>query len=293
MINEFYLKHIKKCEIIHNYKYDYSKVVYIKLKNKVEIICPIHGSFFCNLDNHLTKKTGCKLCNIPNRNKNYIFIPPENNYDYSKAIYVNSRTKIEIICKLHGSFYQTPNNILSKNHICPKCSLLNKSKNLLGDFEQYKIILNEFHFNKYDYSKFIYTGYKIKSIIICPKHGEFLQSVEVHINSGCSKCSESRGEKAVRLFLEKNNIKYEVQKKFDNCINKRKLPFDFYLNDFNTCIEFDGSHHYGISKNFTINFDEIKIKDKIKTDFCLNNNIKLIRIPYYDYNKIDSILNNI
>ena len=287
------IDYLEKCKIVHDNKYDYSKVVFTKLKDKVEIICPIHQiSFFCTLDNHLNKKTGCKLCNVPNRNKNYKFIPPENEYDYSKAIYINSRTEIEVICKLHGSFFQTPNNILSKNHICPKCSLIIKSKNLLGDFEKYKIILSEIHFNKYDYSKFIYTGYKKKSIIICPIHKEFEQSVETHLKHGCGKCNESRGEKEIRLFLERNFIEYEREKKFDNCKNKRKLPFDFYLNDYNICVEFDGSHHYGISKNFKINFEHIKLKDEIKTKFCKDNNIKLIRIPYYDFQNIEMILKN-
>jgi len=81
------------------------------------------------------------------------------------------------------------------------------------------------------------------------------------------------------------NIKYVVQKKFKNCINKEtgyKLSFDFYLPDYNLCIEYDGEHHFRPIKYFggEMSFKKIKIKDEIKTKFCKDNNIKLLRIKY-------------
>ncbi len=287
--------YLDKCKIIHNNKFDYSKIIFNKLKDKVEIICQIHGSFFCSLDSHMNKGTGCKKCSsmISNRNKNYIFLPPKNSiYDYSKAIYINSRTHIEIICPIvdHGSFFQTPNNHLTKNHGCPKCAFLFKAHDLMNTLEHYLDELNTIHNNKYDYSKFQYMSYNEKSIIICPKHGEFLQSIGVHLQCGCPICNMSRGERDVMRYLIENGIKFEYNYRFADCINKRTLPFDFYLPEYNICIEFDGEHHYGVKKSYSYDFLEVQKHDRTKTNYCIEKKIRLIRIPYFNGNKIKNIL---
>ncbi len=83
-----------------------------------------------------------------------------------------------------------------------------------------------------------------------------------------------------------NNIEYEFQKRFENCKDKRILPFDFYLPRFNTVIEVQGEQHYhpvpfkneNTAKN---NFIKTKEHDKIKKEYCKNNNIELLEIPYY------------
>lgn len=109
----------------------------------------------------------------------------------------------------------------------------------------------------------------------------------------CSKCA-SRGEYKVKKFLEENNILYIPQKKFENCKVIRSLPFDFYLPNYNCCIEVDGQQHYFPSK-FSANEDAIKsfekrkYYDEIKTKFCKDNNIELLRI---DYNNIRRKNNN-
>lgn len=114
---------------------------------------------------------------------------------------------------------------------------------------------------------------------------------------GCPSCTMSKGEIKIKQILNNQKIKYVAQKTFDDCIYKEKLKFDFYLPDFNICIEFDGQQHFepvdfaskGIewAKNL---FELNQIKDKIKNDYCYDNNIKLIRIPYWDFNNIESIL---
>ncbi len=213
-------------------------------------------------------------------------------YDYSKVIYVNSRTKIEIVCPEHGSFFQTPNNHLSKKHTCPSCSLIIKSDKLKYSLEYYLPALNEIHEGKYKYDKFEYTNYSKRSIIICPEHGEFLQSISLHLQGcGCPTCNSSRGEKAINKFLTDNDIKFETEKRFDGCRYKRRLPFDFYLPEYNLCIEYDGTHHYGIvNKNYEYDANVIKIRDDIKTNFCTDTGIRLLRIPFYEFENISEIL---
>jgi len=117
---------IAKANIIHNNKYNYSKAIYLSNKNNIEIICNIHGSFLQNTKHHLNG-SGCKKCaglfldlecfiNKANLVHNH-------KYEYTNVIYFNSTTKIEIICKNHGSWFQTPNVHLT-GHGCPKCSHL-------------------------------------------------------------------------------------------------------------------------------------------------------------------------
>jgi len=122
----------------------------------------------------------------------------------------------------------------------------------------------------------------------------FYQRPKDHINNkqGCPICKESKGEKIIRHYLINNNIKYETQKTFNGCIYKKKLKFDFYLPKYNTCIEFDGEQHSKPIKYFGgINqLNIIQKRDKIKTNYCNNNNIQLIRINYNK--KVKKILDN-
>ena len=151
------------------------------------------------------------------------------------------------------------------------------------------------HNNKYDYSKSIYKNLRTKIIIICPIHGEFLQSPKNHKYSGCPKCNESKGEKMINKILDDKYIKYIKQKKFDKCENIKKLSFDFYLPDYNVCIEYDGEQHYkpityfGGIKRYEIQ----KKRDEIKNIYCIENNIKLLRISYKENikEKIEKYIN--
>lgn len=116
-----------------------------------------------------------------------------------------------------------------------------------------------------------------------------------HLMSGHTQscgCLNSKGELLINEILNYLNISYVSQKVFNGCINpksKRNLRFDFYLPDYNTCIEYDGVQHYKIlGWNDEKHFNEVVYRDSIKTKFCADNNIHLIRIPYTDYDKIDS-----
>lgn len=109
---------------------------------------------------------------------------------------------------------------------------------------------------------------------------------------GCPKCAESSGEKKVALWLKCHNIKYVSQKTFDNCKDIRPLPFDFYLPKHNTCIEYQGEQHYKPIRFFG-GEDKFKIQqkhDRIKREYCKNNNIILLEIPYFK--NIEEELNN-
>lgn len=104
----------------------------------------------------------------------------------------------------------------------------------------------------------------------------------------CNYCvrTESNLEILVRKWLEENNINFIQEYKFDDCVAKRRLPFDFYLPQHNICIEVDGIQHYKSGERLHGHlFDEQDFKkivehDEIKNNYCKENNIKLLRLGY-------------
>lgn len=276
--NEFIQKSIKK----HGNKYDYSKVVFKDVNTPVIIICRQHGEFL--QEPHIHKMgCGCPKCVGKNRTTedfvNQASKVHENKYDYSKTEYKGIFSKIIIICKQHGEFLQTPNCHLNSKTGCPKCTGRYRT------FEEFLKKAKEVHGDKYDYSKVDINNIKSESKIeiICKEHGSFFKLVGHHLHKyGCPHCTKSYGEKSIKNFLIKNKINYIPQKKFDNCVLKKQLSFDFYLPDYNTCIEYDGVQHFKPVKRFGGKkfFKLQKERDNVKTNYCEQNNIKLIRIPY-------------
>lgn len=156
---------------------------------------------------------------------------------------------------------------------------------------------SKIHNNKYDYSNINYINSDTPVEIVCPKHGKFLQIPHNHLmGKGCPRCNQSHGERKIEIYLIGNNIKYETQKKFNDCINKDRLPFDFWVEDRNLLIEFDGAQHF-IPVYFMGGLDKLEYVqkcDKIKDEYCLSKGIRLLRINYKDLkaNRIDQILSN-
>lgn len=276
---------IEKANMIHSFKYDYSLVNYQKSTIKVKIICPDHGIFEQEPSMHVSKKQGCPKCAGTQRMTREIFIEKankihSNEYDYSLVEYINNKTKVKIICKEHGIFESRPDNHLNKKSGCPKCA-----NNILYTKKDFVDRCNLLHNNKYDYSLVEYRTAHFKIKIICPEHGIFEQMAMSHLRGiGCPICSESKGEKLLSNLLDSLSIKYVREKIFESCKYKNFLPFDFYLPEMNICIEYDGSQHYEPFEHFggENGFEERKIKDQIKNEYCKNNTIKLIRIRYDD-----------
>ena len=97
----------------------------------------------------------------------------------------------------------------------------------------------------------------------------------------------SKGEKKIAMFLEYNCIKFEMEKSFDTCrsLKNKLLRFDFYLPEYNVCIEFQGHHHYNpVNKHNTARIVHRKTvkHDVIKRNWTFNNGIYLIEIPHWN-----------
>jgi len=279
--NNDYFEQVKK---IHNNFYDYSKSIYKNNRSKITITCPIHGDFEQYAKNHL-KGHGCQKCGIDKSRLELEYVIEQSNiihdnfYDYNLVVYVNKESDVKILCPIHGVFKQSM-AIHMKGSGCSKCD--DESRRLTNKEYIEKSIIK--HNNKYDYSKTNYIDCRKNVIITCQIHGDFEQNASNHLYSGngCPFCYESKGEEQVKLFLENNNINYSRQHKFEGCVYKNKLPFDFYLPDYNMCIEYDGIQHF-VSSEFFGGEEKLKYiqnNDKIKNEYCNDNNIRLIRIKY-------------
>lgn len=132
----------------------------------------------------------------------------------------------------------------------------------------------------------------------CPICGQKWECQLSDIVSGkaskCRSCGNhhgiSKGEELIKDILEKLNIYYFREYSFIDCRNpktKNPLRFDFYLPAYNTCIEFDGIQHFQKTSWSHDDFKQRQYRDSIKTKYCEDNNIRLIRIPYWDYDNID------
>ena len=137
----------------------------------------------------------------------------------------------------------------------------------------------------------------------CLKHNVELTATpqEILYGRGCPNCSKniSLSENIIQNILEDNNIAYIKQFCFTDCRDKAPLPFDFYLPEYNICIEYDGEQHYrpvnfgGIDdERAKENFILTQQHDEIKNAYCKNNNIDLIRIPYWEKKNIKECLSN-
>jgi very-short-patch-repair endonuclease len=211
-------------------------------------------------------------------------------YDYSLVEYTNCKSKVKIIYNKTGEIYeQTPSLHLS-------CAPENIHLSVRKTTEQFIIEGNRVHDFKYSYNKTEYIKNNIKVIITCPIHGDFTQNPLSHVQGiGCASCNESKGEKAISKYLDKNLISYYRQHKFEDCKNIFQLPFDFYIPSKRLIIEFDGKQHYEPMVFFggVEAYERLKVNDNIKNEYCEDNYIDLVRIRYDSIDNIVSILDGI
>jgi hypothetical protein len=221
-------------------------------------------------------------------------------YDYSLVNYKSYIIKVEIICPKHGKFWQRPTDHLQGKD-CVKCGYDKTHLSNMMSHDEWVNKCNVVHNFKYDYSKSVYTGLDNKVILICPSHGEFIQTADAHVQSrGCPKCRTSKGENTIRKWMDYNHVNYTFQKTFDDCRNpktNRKLKYDFYVPSKNLLIEFDGVQHFKCitTGKYTTTqriVDDYKYRDGVKTDYANIKNIKLLRIPYTDIKNLPTILHN-
>lgn len=182
---------VEKATKVHNGRYSYGNSVFTTTREKLLVTCPNHGDFLVQANNHL-RGQGCKSCQSENQRHSGKEVIEKfkkkhgDRYDYSKTAYKGNHEKVEIICKTHGSFWQTPATHYSRGSGCKKCAPNNPrtEKEILNKFR-------EVHGIRYDYSKVKYLNMDMKVRIICKDHGDFLQTPYQHLlGSGCPTCAK-------------------------------------------------------------------------------------------------------
>lgn len=210
-------------------------------------------------------------------------------YDYTLTDYINNRTKVCIICPIHGKFEQTPKDHLSGCG-CSKCYSERRKKIRIStdDFIQRA---KKIHGDKYDYSNAVYNGAINYVNIICPEHGEFWQKPNDHLRGvGCFQCG-------CKYNLTEKEVLEALRTKYKNIIYQYKPPFlhgktsaqsiDFFLPDYNVGIEYHGRQHFIPIPKFggDEGFEKTKERDYRKHQKCQENGLT---IYYLTFEKCDT-----
>lgn len=210
-----------------------------------------------------------------------------------------SGNKIPILhkCLIHNIDWEIcPTNAL-KGHGCSECHKERIShKNKKGN-EEYILELSKANPEVIALETYVNISTPIMHKCMRHNYDWFIAPRDALKGHGCPMCRESIGERMVRIWLEANNVSYIYQYIFDGCKDTNTLPFDFYLPNYNCCMEYDGIQHFkpvdfaGEGEEIAQRkFEYTQSHDRIKNEYCKNNNINLIRIPYYA--DIEEELNN-
>lgn len=298
---------IKKARKVHGNFYDYSNVDYCGSRNKVEIICPIHGSFSQEPAAHL-RGYGCPMCANKKRGDTFRgtledFIKKArevhgDKYDYSEVDYKNYSTKVRIKCPLHGVFEQTPTAHVLAKHGCPMCNGRNlTTKDIIEKFVSV-------HGDEYDYSRVDYKKMHEKVDIICKEHGLFRQTPSKHIlGQGCPKCAAiKRGKlknQSNEEFIDNGNILSKGESEIyeyicsllgkDNVVRGDRTvldgkEIDIYIPSLKVGFEYDGlkwhSDEFGGGNRYHLE----------KTNECLKKGVELYHIFEDEYTEKKKIV---
>lgn len=300
--------HDKKCK---NHK-DYVKELAIK-NPTVEVIeeyidshtsilhhCLIHDTYWDLQPANALRGDGCWKCR--NEKLRDILIKTREDYVQELSIknpnvelvgyYMGHQIKTLHRCLIHNEYWETiPSNVL-KGCGCRKCLGEKISEKFCKTHEQYVRDVEEVNPDVEVIG--LYINAKTPILHKCKIDGCEWTAIPYVILAGygCPQCNESSGERQVRQWLNRYGIKYEYQKSFKNCRDILPLPFDFYLEDYNIAIEYQGGQHYKPVERFG-GEEKFKLQqkhDNIKKEYCKNNNIRLLEIPYYA--NVEEELNN-
>lgn len=276
--------------------------------DKFEYICNKHkekGIQYSNYDNMINLHRGCKFCGVESSGisqrtdesifKNaiekvgFIYVGCDYNNENSKY----KKANIHYICPNHidkGIQTIKYNNLLRSNGKCSYC---------IGKYRTKEDLQKELDVLHNTIEILEYKDYASKILCKCKICGHVWKSKGVNLTQGhrCPSCPRSNFELNVAKILDKFKYNYQIEYWFKDCRDAIPLPFDFYLSDYNILIEADGEGHYqpikrgSMTKEEAIeNLNKIKFHDSIKTKYCKENNIPLIRIPYWERDNLEYFL---
>ena len=295
---EYYIGKIKELNLPEY------KIVSINGGNDITLSCVTHGVF-------KTSYTSLKRCKEHNRPKcmqekgvqgiqknteSFKILAKDvhkDKFDYSRVVYVDNKTKINILCNTcKNRFDQKPTIHLSGKG-CPNCwKNRNREEKIYNrtSVEEVSKICNVIFNDTLDFTKSECVTSNDKMKVFCKKCNTEFEQYKGHLvrGVGCQKCSkedrESKPEKLITKLLLDKGVVFNKEHSFEDCTFKNKLRFDFYIPSISMCIEYQGQQHYkpieifGGEKAYNL---QLK-KDIVKREYCKNNNIKMLEIMYSD-----------
>lgn len=205
--------------------------------------------------------------------------------------YVNNSTKIALRCNQCGQIiYKTPAKMTWKN---PEGCYYCNGKNWWKTTESFREEITEKYGDEY-----VVLGEYVKARQpLLVRHNDcgyeyFVTPDNLLRGKGCPSCGHRRSKltRFVEKYLKSRHIKFESEKHFSDCRDQRPLPFDYYLPNYNMCIEVDGIQHFTGWNHSHNHLEYIQYHDKIKDEYCKQKGIHLLRLPYYDYDNFGTLL---
>jgi len=286
---------------------------YKNASEKLETICP-NGHIYMSRFSDFKQGYRCPICFHIKKNidqtftldyvKNYILEHGDGDILVSEK-YVKCKEKIKILCHTCEKEYAMTFDGFKQGKRCRNCSYVKSGKDKSDKLifsghnlgEENPNLLLEWDWNKNTINPYeICSNSKLSAFWICSKCGESYKTRIDHragkSKTGCPFCKFSKGELEIKKYLKNFKIDYIPQYQFKDCKHKKSLPFDFYLTKYNICLEYSGRQHFCPIDYFGGEkaFNEQKRRDKIKEDYCKNNKIPLMIIPYWEFDNIENIL---
>lgn len=300
----------RRATLIHG-TYDYSYANYINSVTKVEIICPIHGSFWQKPSYHLAGCNCPKCAKIITAKKHILseddFIRDaskihNNKYIYTDTVYTGCYTKIKIICPEHGIFEQTANDHRN-GHGCMKCAGTLRAKCKKTTLEEFIANARGVHGEKYDYANVEYKNTMANVSIFCKKHNSYFdQTPNNHVSgkAGCPKCSVSISKKEYAWLNYVGVPDTPVHRQAKIYINSKFHKVDGFIPETNTVYEFWGDYWHGnphvyaphdINKNSKLSFNFLYNRTLEKRKTICEAGFNLIEIWETDWDILQETLN--
>lgn len=271
---------------------------YTDQSTKMKVKCPNGHEYYTN-SNNFNRGRICDKCSKMQRKHHtktrFLKEVHSEGYDVVGR-FVSAKTPVLLRCTVGHDYKTSPDGFFQGNR-CRRCSYERVAREMMLTNEEFIKKVTALVNNEYTFKE----CYKKADIPIKVEHNMCGYEYMVKPNnflSGkrCPRCNESSGERMITEYFIENKVEFSSQVTFEDCKYKHVLPFDFcvYDNDkVNMLVEYEGEQHFkpiehfGGKKALMIR----QKRDKIKRDYCKDNNIKLLEIPYWEKDNIEKILN--
>lgn len=281
---------------------------YENMSKRIKCRCKKHNYLSTKSMQEILMGRGCKYCGAEKLSEQHFLSDDEiqnrvsQKHPHIKLIHydgIDSKESVWLCTKHNKQFKKVLSTMLrTEESGCDECYKERIRRDFSLTTEEFKMRLKQSHSELKLVGEYINFTTPIK--VYCTKHDyefETVPSYILHRISCCPKSFKTYKEETMCSLIESWGYRIDRQHTFDGCADTNSLKFDCYLPDFNIAIEYDGENHYFPVKYGTQSLEDATRKheytkrhDEIKNNFCKENNINLIRVPYFEFENMDSFL---